>query len=67
MMMFAGGLIQLADIEQICKVVKMEHRLVLTVLAKECDVFAEIHVFEMIRDKTAVATLDAFAELLDCI
>ena len=60
--MFAGGLIQLADIKQLCKVVKMEHRLVLTVLAKERDILAEIHVLEMISNKTAVAALDALAE-----
>jgi hypothetical protein len=42
----------------------MEHRLVFAVVAKERDVFAEIHVFEVIGDKTSVATLYAFAELL---
>ena len=43
----------------------MEHRLVLAVLAKECDVLAEVHVLEMIRDKAAVATLNAFAEFFE--
>ena len=62
-MVFAGGFVQLGDIEQFCKVVKMEHRLVLAVLAKECNVFAEIHIFKVIGDKTAVAALDAFAEV----
>ena len=42
----------------------MEHRLVFAVVAEERDIFAEIHVFKVIRDKAAVATLDAFAELL---
>ena len=42
----------------------MEHCLVFTVFAEECYVFAEIHVFKMIRDKAAVATLNAFAEFL---
>lgn len=42
----------------------MEHRLVFTMFAEERDVFAEVHVFEMIGDKTAVATLDAFAKFL---
>ena len=42
----------------------MEHRLVFAVLAKEGDVLAEVHVFEVIGDKTPVATLDAFAECL---
>ncbi len=33
--------------------------------AKERDVLAEVHVFEMIGDKAAVATLDAFAEFVE--
>lgn len=43
----------------------MEHSLVLTVLAEECDVLAEVHVFQMIGDKTAVAALDALAEFVE--
>lgn len=42
----------------------MKHRLVFAVIAKKRNVFAEIHIFQMIRDKTAVATLNAFAELI---
>ena len=42
----------------------MEHRLVFAVVAKERDVFAEIHVFEVIGDKAAVATLYAFAKIM---
>ena len=63
MMMFARDLVQFADIEQLCKVVKMEHCVVFAVLAKKCDILAEVHIFEVIRNKTAVATLDALAEL----
>ncbi len=42
----------------------MEHRLVLTIVAEERDILAEVHVLEMICDKAAVATLDAFAKFL---
>ena len=44
--------------------VKVEHCLVFTVFAKECDVFAEVHILEVIGDKTPIATLDAFAEFV---
>jgi len=64
-MMFARYLVQFADIEQLCEVVKMEHSLVLAVFAKEGYVFAEIHILEVISDKTAVATLDAFAKFFE--
>ena len=42
----------------------MEHRLVFAVVAKERDIFAEIHIFEVIGNKTAVTTLDAFAKIV---
>ena len=45
--------------------VKVEHRIVFTVFAKKSDIFAEVHILEMIGDKTAVATLDAFTKILD--
>jgi hypothetical protein len=63
-MMFAGDLVQLADIEQFCEVVKVEHRLVLAVLAKESDIFAKVHILEVIRDKTSVAALNALSEFI---
>ena len=44
MLMFVRNLVQLADVEQLCKVIKMEHCLVFAVLAKEGDIFAEVHV-----------------------
>lgn len=47
-----------------CEFLKVEHRLVLAVFAKERDILAEVHVFEVIGDKAAVATLDALAEFL---
>ena len=64
MVMFARGLVQLSDVEQFCEIVEVEHRLVLAVLTKECHVLAEVHILEVIRDKTSVAALDALAEFL---
>ena len=57
--------IELCHIEKLRELVKMEHRLVLTVFAKECDVLAEVHVLKVIGDKAAVAALDALAKLSD--
>lgn len=63
-MMLARYLIKLAEVEEFRKLVKMEHRLVFAVVAKKGDIFAEIHILEVIGDKAAVATLDAFAKIL---
>jgi len=41
----------------------MEHRLVFAVFAEKRDIVAEIHILQMIGDKTPVAALDAFAKL----
>lgn len=43
----------------------MEHRIVFAVFAKKRDVFAEIHILQMISDKTAVTPLNAAAEFVD--
>ncbi len=64
-MMVLTDLVQLAQIEQAREFVKVEHRVVFAVFAEECDVFAEVHVFEVIGDKAAVATLDALAEFVE--
>jgi hypothetical protein len=56
--------LQFADVDMFGKLLKMEHRIVLAVVAKECYVFAEIHVFQMVSDEAAVASLHPFAELL---
>ena len=61
-MMFCYGFVQFADIEQFCKVVKMEHRFIFAVLAKESYLLTEIHIFEVIGDEAAVTALDTFAE-----
>ena len=42
----------------------MKHRLVSAVFAKKRDVLAEIHILEVIGDKTAIASLNALSELV---
>ncbi len=63
-MVLARNLVQFAEVEKAREFVKVEHRLVLAVLAKECDVFAEVHVLEVICNKTTVAALYALAEIV---
>jgi hypothetical protein len=41
----------------------VEHRLVFAVFAKEGRVFAEVHILQVIRDKTPVTSLDPFSEV----
>lgn len=43
----------------------MEHVLILTVLAKERYVLTQVHILEVIGDKTAVAALYTLSKLLD--
>lgn len=62
--MLARDLVQLAEIEQAREFVKVEHRVVLAVFAEESYVFAEVHIFEVIGNKAAVATLNAFAKFV---
>jgi hypothetical protein len=64
-MIVFGNFLQLRDVDQLRKVVEVEHRLVLTVLAEEGHVLAEIHVLEMIGDETSVTTLNALAKFVD--
>ena len=42
----------------------MEHRIILTMLAKKRYVFAQIHILQIIRNITAIAALNALAEFL---
>jgi hypothetical protein len=42
--------------------VEVKHRVVLAVLAKERHVLTQIHVLEMVRNKTAVAALYPLSE-----
>lgn len=62
MMMFVGNFLEFAQIDKPGKIFKVEHRVVLAVIAKERHIFTEIHVFQMIRNKAAVAPLNALAE-----
>ena len=64
-MMFVRHFAELVQIQKPRKLVKMKHRLVLTMLAKKRDVLAEIHIFQIIRNVTTVAALHALAEFLD--
>ena len=61
-MMSSIAFIELADVEELCKVVEVEHCIVLAVLAEERNILAEIHVLEVISDKAAIAALNALAE-----
>ena len=65
MMVGVRHLAELAQIEQLCKLVEMEHRFVLTMLAKKRHVLAEIHILQIIRNVTTIAALDALAEFFD--
>ena len=65
MMMVAVRFIEFLDIEQFRELIKMEHRVVLAVLAKESDVLTQVHVLEVIGNKTAVAALYTLAEFFN--
>jgi uncharacterized membrane protein len=65
MMIVFGNFAQFAQIQKAGELVKMKHRVVLTMLAKIRHVLAEIHILQMIRNITAVTALHAFAEFLD--
>ena len=65
MMMLIGDFLELRDVEHSGKLVKMKHRFVFAVFAEKSHVLAEIHILQMIRDKAAVAALDALAEFFD--
>lgn len=45
----------------------MKHSIVLAVLAVKCDVLAEIHILEVIGDKTAVTSLYPLAECFEYV
>jgi hypothetical protein len=63
-MMVFRDLLQLADVEVAGKLLKMEHRIVFAVFAKESHFVTEIHILQMVCDETPVASLYPFAELL---
>jgi hypothetical protein len=62
MVVFVLGLAKFSGIHQPGELIEMKHRLVPAVLAVERDVLAEVHIFEVERNKTAVAPLHAAAK-----
>ena len=60
--MIVGDLFQLFEVHERRKLIEVKHALVLAVFAKERDVLAEVHVLEVISDKTSVAALYAFTK-----
>jgi len=62
MMMLFGDFFQLADVDVPGKQVEMEHRIVLAMFTEKGNILAEIHVLEMVGDKTPVTPLNSFAE-----
>jgi hypothetical protein len=60
--MFFGNLFELAEIDKASELVEVKHVLALAVFTEERHVFAEVHILEVISDKTSVAALDALAE-----
>lgn len=63
MVMIFGNFFELAYVEMLRKKLEVEHRIVFAVLAKESNVFAEIHILEMVCNETAVAALNAPPEI----
>lgn len=59
------SILELLKVYQSGKIVKVEHRVVLAVLAEERNVLTEIHILQVICDKAAVASLDAAAKLVE--
>ena len=64
MMVFVFRFLQFRRVHKTRKLVEVEHRVVLAVLAKEGHILAEVHILEMIRDKASIAALDALGKLL---
>lgn len=60
-MILFGNFAEFFAVEYFRENVKVKHRFVPTVFAEISDIFAQIHILQMIRNKTAVATLNALA------
>jgi hypothetical protein len=56
--------LQFAEIDVHRKLPEMEHRIVLTVLAKKGYILAKIHILQVVGDEAPIATLHPLAELL---
>ncbi len=63
MMICVRNLFQFRNIQQGREIIEVEHRVVLAVFAKEGYVLAEVHIFQVIGDEAAVASLYALPEL----
>lgn len=61
---FVGYLFEFRDIQELCEIVKVEHRIVFAVFTEERHVLAKVHILQMIGDETAVAPLYPLTELL---
>lgn len=64
MVVLVFALFELRGVKQGRKLVEVKHRVVLTVFAEKGDVLTKVHILQVIRDKAAVAALDALAEFL---
>ena len=61
-MVLVVSTIELRKVHQLRELIEVKHGVVLTVLTKERDVLAKVHILEVIRNKAAVAPLNALAE-----
>ena len=62
--MFPSYLVELGNVEKLGELVEVKHRLVPTVLTKEGDILAQIHVLKVICDKASITTLYALSKVL---
>jgi hypothetical protein len=53
---------QLRHVHQFREIVEVEHGVILAVFAEERNVFAKVHVLQMIRNEAPVTALYAFGE-----
>ena len=64
-MVLVVSTIELRKVHQLRELIEVKHGVVLTVLTKESDVLAKVHILKVIGDEAAVATLDPFAEFCE--
>lgn len=65
--MVAARLVQFRKVHLPGKIVEVEHRIVLTMLAEKCNVLTQVHILEMISDKAAIAPLYALTKSFECV
>jgi acetate kinase len=61
-MVLVRHFLKFRNIHHFRKLIEVEHRVVLAVLAEESNVLAEVHILEVIRDEAPVAPLHALPE-----